>query len=133
MELIKFGKLLKAFAWILAGTGLILALLPGSQPVDLVVLAGLAALFYLNGWSLTRQVLAGFWTGIVLTLLSTGLLGWRTAETIIRFREMAKSNQMALFPSTGVEAILFGILTLASLLIWMVSLSQIRSVIQKPK
>lgn len=133
MELIKFGKLLKAFAWILAGSGLILAFLPGSQPVDLVVLAGLAALFYLNGWSLTRQVLAGFWTGILLTFLSTGLLGWRTADTIIRFRAMAKSNQMALFPSTGVEAIFFGLLTLACLLIWMVSLSQINSVIQKQK
>lgn len=133
MELIKFGKLLKAFAWILAGSGLILAFLPGSQPVDLVVPAGLAALFYLNGWSLTRQVLAAFWTGILLTFLSTGLLGWRTADTIIRFRAMAKSNQMALFPSTGVEAIFFGLLTLACLLIWMVSLSQINSVIQKQK
>jgi len=133
MELIKFGKLLKVFAWILAGTGLILSLLPGSQPADLAVLAGLVGVFFLNGWVLTRQVNAGFWTGIGLTFLSTGLLGWRTADTIIRFRAMAKSNQMALFPSTGVEAIFFGLLTLACLLIWMVSLSQINSVVQKPK
>lgn len=133
MELAKLGKLLRGFAWILAILGLVVSLLSGSLTGDWVVLLGGSVCLAITGTLLKMQVKSVFWISLAVTLSMTLLLGWRTTTTFIHLRMLAKTNQMADFPSIGVEALIFGILTIASLLIWMVSLSLIRSFLSENK
>ncbi|MCA0447117.1 MAG: hypothetical protein LCH54_12905 [Bacteroidetes bacterium] len=133
MELEKLGKLLRAFAWILAVFGVIVALLSGSFTGDWMVLLGGAIVLAITGTGLILKYKSVFWASLGITLAMTLLLGWRTTTTFIHLRSLAKTNQMADFPSIGVEALIFGILTIASLLVWMVSLSLIRSFLNENK
>ncbi|MBN8704328.1 MAG: hypothetical protein J0L62_00520 [Bacteroidetes bacterium] len=133
MELEKLGKLLRGFAWVLAIFGFIVAILSGTFKADWMVLSGGAIALGITGTGLIKQYRPLFWVSLGLTLAMTLLLGWRTTTTFIHLRLLAKTNQMADFPSIGVEALFFGILTIASLLIWMVSLSLIRSFLNENK